>query len=220
MNFKFFKIANFILTPLSVIIESKMERNATITLWSKIFEERRKNPYIGFFFPITKKHRMVSNTFLNRTSAFVGTFRHSPPTPRFSSGVLGAVKDDRSERNVVTRIRSAREQAVDLVKQNLETIPVVKFTKKRQSKFDIDFCVICMEHFKENDEVRVLKCQHTYHKNCIDTWLLQSASTPSCPLCKREAVNIRSCDGCSRMNCRSCGVGTWVYCKIGASLLD
>ena len=206
------------------------------TLWSKILEERRKNPYIGFFFPITKKHQQfmssVSSTFRNRTSALVGFFSHSPPsTPlnfkKFNKGVLGVVKDESHDgedgyqekrRHVVTPVRSAREQIVDLVRQNLKKMPVVRYEKERRNRFG-DFCVICMENFKENDKLRVLECQHTYHQKCIDTWLLRSSSL-SCPLCKRDVLDVRACEGCSRRDCKSCGVGTWVYCKIGASLFS
>ena len=174
----------------------------------------------------------ISSTFRNRTSALVGFFSHSPPSTPLNfkfKGVLGVVKEEGNgeeeeeyqdkRRHVVTPVRSAREQIVDLVRQNLKTIPVVRFQEEKRNELCIDFCVICMENFKEKDKLRVLQCQHTYHKKCIDTWLLRS-SAPSCPLCKRNALGIRACEGCSRHDCKSCGVGTWVYCKIGASLLS
>jgi hypothetical protein len=43
-------------------------------------------------------------------------------------------------------------------------------------------CSICLQEFNEGDEVRRLPgCKHTFHKCCVDLWLLQQAH---CPLCK------------------------------------
>lgn len=45
-----------------------------------------------------------------------------------------------------------------------------------------DECSICLAEFTPSDVVRRLDgCRHTFHKSCIDLWLLQCAS---CPLCK------------------------------------
>ncbi|KZO95511.1 hypothetical protein CALVIDRAFT_515779 [Calocera viscosa TUFC12733] len=47
-------------------------------------------------------------------------------------------------------------------------------------------CPICLTPFEEGDEVRVLPCngQHRFHKDCVDPWLLQLAT--SCPLCRED----------------------------------
>ncbi|XP_012559480.1 RING finger protein 11 [Hydra vulgaris] len=47
-------------------------------------------------------------------------------------------------------------------------------TKKRKE------CVICMCDFDIGDPMRFLPCLHTYHKQCIDNWLLRSFTCPSC----------------------------------------
>lgn len=44
-------------------------------------------------------------------------------------------------------------------------------------------CAICLSDFQEGDRVRTLPtCGHTFHKGCIDLWLVRQAE---CPLCKR-----------------------------------
>ncbi|KAG8383477.1 hypothetical protein BUALT_Bualt04G0017400 [Buddleja alternifolia] len=43
-------------------------------------------------------------------------------------------------------------------------------------------CRVCLSFYEEGDEVRKLKCKHTFHKNCLDTWLQQESAT--CPLCR------------------------------------
>lgn len=42
-------------------------------------------------------------------------------------------------------------------------------------------CIICYEHLT-SDNLRILKCKHYFHKDCIDTWFI---SNNMCPLCRR-----------------------------------
>jgi len=45
-------------------------------------------------------------------------------------------------------------------------------------------CPICLNEFDDGDVVRRLGvCGHSFHKSCIDLWLLRRAD---CPLCKRH----------------------------------
>lgn len=44
-------------------------------------------------------------------------------------------------------------------------------------------CAICINQFRCGDSLRSLRsCGHTFHRSCIDLWLLRRAD---CPLCKR-----------------------------------
>eukprot|EP00921_Rhytidocystis_pertsovi_P001040 GHVQ01001781.1.p1 GENE.GHVQ01001781.1~~GHVQ01001781.1.p1 ORF type:complete len:831 (-),score=117.58 GHVQ01001781.1:2146-4638(-) len=43
-------------------------------------------------------------------------------------------------------------------------------------------CSICLGDFVQDDNVRFLNCQHSFHQKCIDKWLVRSAA---CPLCLR-----------------------------------
>jgi len=53
-------------------------------------------------------------------------------------------------------------------------------------------CPICITACEAGERVRRLPgCGHTFHKSCIDLWLLRSAA---CPLCKRSAR--ADSDGC------------------------
>ena len=46
-----------------------------------------------------------------------------------------------------------------------------------------DICVICQEDIKLNDIVRIIKCKHSFHINCIDKWFIENKK---CPMCKYE----------------------------------
>ncbi|XP_059491028.1 RING finger protein 11-like [Neocloeon triangulifer] len=41
-------------------------------------------------------------------------------------------------------------------------------------------CVICMMEFSLGEGVRYLPCMHTYHIECINSWLMRSFVCPSC----------------------------------------
>ncbi|XP_052776619.1 RING finger protein 11-like [Mya arenaria] len=41
-------------------------------------------------------------------------------------------------------------------------------------------CVICMGDFSVGEQLRILPCMHSYHKDCIDDWLMRSFICPSC----------------------------------------
>lgn len=49
-----------------------------------------------------------------------------------------------------------------------------------------EICGVCLVDFDEGDEMRVLPCAHYFHRDCIDHWLLHSATM--CPTCKCELL--------------------------------
>ena len=44
-------------------------------------------------------------------------------------------------------------------------------------------CGICLLEYEDGDELRVLPCSHFMHKTCLDAWL---ANNPSCPSCRHS----------------------------------
>lgn len=56
-----------------------------------------------------------------------------------------------------------------------------------QCAFDMNNCTICLEELRQNGkDIRVLPCQHEYHKLCIDPWLIENFT---CPLCMYTIVD-------------------------------
>mmetsp|Transcript_7621 Transcript_7621/g.25948 ORF Transcript_7621/g.25948 Transcript_7621/m.25948 type:complete len:312 (-) Transcript_7621:136-1071(-) len=50
-------------------------------------------------------------------------------------------------------------------------------------------CVICLSPFEEGEPVRVLVCDHQFHKECIDRWVVSMQLAADCPLCKRHLMD-------------------------------
>jgi len=42
------------------------------------------------------------------------------------------------------------------------------------------FCVICQEYVNMGNIIRTLRCSHSFHINCIDTWFNHHTKCPSC----------------------------------------
>lgn len=48
-------------------------------------------------------------------------------------------------------------------------------------------CPICLDNYKDKEYKRTLKCDHTFHKKCIDKWIKKHNS---CPICRDCCLNI------------------------------
>ena len=44
-------------------------------------------------------------------------------------------------------------------------------------------CLICLDEFKQGQQIIMIKCGHLYHKPCLDSWFLKKKT---CPLCDEQ----------------------------------
>ncbi|KAK7320380.1 hypothetical protein VNO77_29799 [Canavalia gladiata] len=61
-------------------------------------------------------------------------------------------------------------------------LPFQQFNSTKMLKlYNITCCSICFQDFEEGELVRILpKCGHLFHLKCIDKWLVQQGSCPTC----------------------------------------
>lgn len=66
-----------------------------------------------------------------------------------------------------------------------------KFNKANSVNLDPEYkaCSICLDDFKDGDELRILECCHRFHSNCIDGWM---KSHTTCPICKKDFKNFQA----------------------------
>jgi hypothetical protein len=67
---------------------------------------------------------------------------------------------------------------------DLERLPCFDYKAAEKGSSSVD-CAVCLDNFKMGDKCRLLpNCGHSFHVQCIDSWLLQ---TPICPICRTIA---------------------------------
>lgn len=59
---------------------------------------------------------------------------------------------------------------------------------KYEKKEEEESCVVCMCDFEQDDEVKKLVCNHTFHNGCIMTWLNNHSTCPICKASLKEDV--------------------------------
>ncbi|CAO3590142.1 unnamed protein product [Absidia cylindrospora] len=75
------------------------------------------------------------------------------------------------------------QQAIDA------TLPIYSWsdeTTKQTMLQDTERCLVCLDDFVPKHSVRVLKCRHVFHVECVDRWLVEAHN--SCPVCRGAVV--------------------------------
>jgi len=63
------------------------------------------------------------------------------------------------------------------------------YKKIKESHCDLlnENCPICLEKFNTGEYYRKLKCNHLFHKKCIDRWIKKDKN--ECPMCRDLIIN-------------------------------
>ncbi|MED6181425.1 hypothetical protein PIB30_019325 [Stylosanthes scabra] len=94
---------------------------------------------------------------------------------------LQYLKSDKRSSSTTTTITTA--QYLRFIE---EKNPTIHYTKSMLKQPDHVECRVCLNEFQEGDKLRNLKCQHAFHRDCLDKWLQQSCAT--CPLCRNKLL--------------------------------
>jgi len=82
-------------------------------------------------------------------------------------------------------------------KSAIDALPVVQHRADPQpgeggddsAAVDLVACPICMNTYLAGDILRVLPCEHRFHRTCVDRWLLMNAT---CPNCRSSIIPVRT----------------------------
>jgi Ring finger domain len=69
-------------------------------------------------------------------------------------------------------------------------------------------CPICLNEYVSNDTVfrnDPKKCRHTFHTECILTWIQRNSPTPECPCCRSRIAVTKDFGESDQANVRGCG---------------
>lgn len=59
-------------------------------------------------------------------------------------------------------------------------------------------CRVCLSRFEDGEGARKLRCGHVFHRECVDTWVVQKQRA-TCPLCRRKVLGDDVVEGYRRM---------------------
>ncbi|KAG2678945.1 hypothetical protein I3760_11G027900 [Carya illinoinensis] len=67
-------------------------------------------------------------------------------------------------------------------KDDMKRLPCFEYkVTEKENASSVD-CAVCLENFMMGDKCRLLpNCKHSFHVQCIDSWVLK---TPVCPICR------------------------------------
>jgi len=88
-------------------------------------------------------------------------------------------------------VQDSYDELQDYTEQNdiKIVVPEEEVNKLREMLYEKEKCknencAICLEDFKDLERVKILKCEHNFHPDCIDPWLKLYSN--KCPLCRDE----------------------------------
>lgn len=78
----------------------------------------------------------------------------------------------------------------DIEKSGLEIIKassLLEYEKAgKVASNTVERCLICLDDYDPEDNLRLLSCRHVFHKQCVDKWLEQGRN--NCPACRSKGV--------------------------------
>lgn len=107
-------------------------------------------------------------------------------TPHTSAPSKAGDVNDSSPNNILN-INASNEgdDGLDTVEQGSSRVHLPWYTTQVE-------CAICLEEFAVGDKVRVLPCEHVFHMNEIDDWLINRKKLVSGPLLPYFRLSVAS----------------------------
>jgi hypothetical protein len=92
--------------------------------------------------------------------------------------------DSMSYEDLLNRFHTSPRKSHPQILQNLPVWKCNNSSRESSSHNETTQCSICLGPFEPGENIKSLPCLHSYHSNCIDTWLSQHHHI--CPVCKYD----------------------------------
>ncbi|KAG6879822.1 hypothetical protein C0992_011105 [Termitomyces sp. T32_za158] len=80
----------------------------------------------------------------------------------------------------------------DIQKSGLEIVKAAQLQQyEREDRISYNCterCLICLDDYQSDEDIRVMKCRHAFHQNCVDKWL--ETGRNNCPACRSKGVSL------------------------------
>ena len=69
-------------------------------------------------------------------------------------------------------------------KEDLEKLKIISYLdlNELEKKEKYTECSICLSEYNDESNIRLLKCEHGFHPECVDIWLKKYNN--NCPVCR------------------------------------
>ncbi|KAE8726853.1 Profilin family protein [Hibiscus syriacus] len=103
---------------------------------------------------------------------------------------LFEVLDEIHQQSVVLSSRPSVSSmgSVPAPNEVVESLPVKAYKSHKLYNEDAAQCYICLVEYEEGDSMRILPCNHEFHRTCIDKWLKEIHRL--CPLCRGDIFRL------------------------------
>ncbi|RYO86544.1 hypothetical protein DL766_003011 [Monosporascus sp. MC13-8B] len=126
-----------------------------------------------------------------------GDSRPAKPDPEHELESTSGDRQDDAQARSINYQSNAPSEAHPVTSSRAETLaPVVSQENRSSAEGDGDEhvgCSICTEDFTVGEDVRLLPCDHKFHPQCVDPWLVNVSGT--CPLCRLDLRRQATTDG-------------------------
>ncbi|KZM26380.1 uncharacterized protein EKO05_0004770 [Ascochyta rabiei] len=106
----------------------------------------------------------------------------TPPSETTTATATQAASNDALPATARTPQEPAMTEQPDGIAAAVTPAAVMGASSDTSSNDDTLGCTICTEDFEKGQDIRVLPCNHKFHPDCVDPWLLNVSGT--CPLCR------------------------------------
>ena len=82
------------------------------------------------------------------------------------------------------------DESLNIKLLEMDKINKVFFKENDIVNNDVNICTICLEEIKKKEhKVKLKKCNHIFHKKCLNKYLKETLINFNCPNCKKDYSN-------------------------------
>ena len=95
-------------------------------------------------------------------------------------------------RTAIQQMKQKLGEEQDVHAKQLGALPTTIYEAKPDVEAqEPEICALCLEAYEPGSVLRHLPCGHSYHKTCVDAWLIERQHH-TCPLCKDNPLESTS----------------------------
>ncbi|CAE7078486.1 unnamed protein product [Rhizoctonia solani] len=138
-------------------------------------EERRRDGTRNYIIWIIGGYYPSNHPLLAHPNLFLGQVH--PDELWMLNEFLGQVKPPTVSRDDIAKAGLRIVKGTE-VKELAETKAVTENCTER--------CLICLDDYADDEDLRIMNCKHMFHKDCVDRWM--ETGRNNCPACRTKGV--------------------------------